>query len=54
MKGKKVYLYLDKTEYDVLLNSLVQLKNTLLRQNRFADCVDELILKVTGARVKRI
>ncbi len=54
MKGKKVYLYLDSAEYSILMQSLVRLKNALIRQGRYTDCVDELILKLTGAPIKRI
>ncbi len=54
MFQKKRYLYLDETEYSILVKSLVQLKNKLIQQDRFTDCVDDLILKVTSAPVKRI
>ena len=46
MSSKKWYLYLSDAELSVLLHSLVRLKNSLMKQNRHADCVDELILKV--------
>ncbi len=54
MFQKKHYLYLDQFEYSILVKSLVQLKNKLIQQGRFADCVDDLILKVIAAPVKRI
>ncbi len=54
MFQKKRYLYLDETEYSILVKSLVQLKNKLIQQDRFTDCVDDLILKATSAPVKRI
>ena len=50
----KQYLYLDESEYNVLVRSLVELKNRLIRAERFTDCVDELIMKVLSAPVKRI
>ncbi len=54
MFKKKNYLYLDESEYNVLVRSLVELKNRLIREERFTDCVDELIMKVLSAPVKRI
>ena len=54
MFQKKYYLYLSSVEYRALANSLVQMKNRLSREGRFADCVDELIQKVISAPVKRV
>ena len=48
MFSKKLYLYLSDDELSVLLHSLVQLKNSLIQQGRYTDCVDELIMKVMG------
>ena len=52
MFKKKHYLYLDESEYNVLVRSLVELKNRLIRAERFTDCVDDLIMKVLSAPVK--
>lgn len=54
MLKKRHYLYLDEIEYRVLIRSLVQMKNKLIQQGRFTDCVDELILKALSAPLKRI
>lgn len=54
MLKKKHYLYLDESEHSILIKSLVQLKNRLIREGRFTDCVDDLILKVLSAPVRRI
>ncbi len=53
LKKEKRYLYLSENETSVLLNSLVRLKNALIREGRYTDCVDELIIKVTKAPVKK-
>ena len=45
---------LSENEHRVLIRSLVQMKNKLIQQGRFTDCVDDLILKVLSAPVKRI
>ena len=54
MLKKRHYLYLSESEHRVLIRSLVQMKNKLIQQGRFTDCVDYLILKVLSAPVKRI
>ena len=54
MFSKKRYLYLSNEELSILLRSLVRLKNSLIQQNRYTDCVDELILKVIGCPLVHI
>ena len=54
MLKKKRYLYLDEIEHSILIKSLVQMKNRLIREGRFTDCVDELIMKALSAPVKTI
>ena len=54
MLKKRRFLYLDEIEYRVLIRSLVQMKNRLIHEVRFTDCVDELILKALSAPLKRI
>ena len=46
MFSKKRYLYLSNDELSILLHSLIRLKNSLIQEGRYTDCVDELILKV--------
>ena len=53
MFQKKRYLYLTEAEYSILIKSLVQLKNKLIHENRFTNCVDELLLKVVTAPITR-
>lgn len=54
MFRKKRYLYLSEDELRVLVQSLVRLKNSLIRQGRYTDCVDELIVKVLASPVKKV
>lgn len=49
MFSKNRYLYLSNEELSILLRSLIRLKNLLIQQGRYTDCVDELILKVTNS-----
>ena len=54
MFSKKRYLYLSSKELNILLCSLIRLKNSLIQQDRYTDCVDELILKATKCHVAHI
>ena len=54
MRNKKYHIYLDSQEQSMLLHSLIEMKNQLIQQNRYTDCIDELILKVTTSHTKRI
>lgn len=54
MKEPTYHIYLDRHERTLLLHSLVELKNVLLRQGRYTDCVDELICKTAGAPAKKM
>ena len=54
MKDKPPHLYVDSHERTLILHSLVELKNALIQQGRYTDCVDELIFKVANAPVKRM
>lgn len=54
MREKKYHAYLDNHERTILLHSLVELKNQLMRKGRYTDCVDELIFKVTNAPIKKL
>lgn len=54
MREKPYHLYTNHEEQRLLLHSLVELKNELIRQGRYTDCVDELIFKVVNAPVKKL
>ena len=54
MKDKTTHLYVDSHERKLILHSLVELKNQLIQQGRYTDCVDELIFKVINAPTKRM
>ena len=54
MREKITHLYVDSREKSLLLHSLVELKNQLIRQGKYGDCVDELIFKVANAPIKKV
>lgn len=43
--NKKYHLYLTKGEYDLIIHCLVDLKNKLIRQGRYTDAVDDILIK---------
>ena len=53
MRNPKYHLYLTHNERRTVINSLICLKNDLISQDRYTDVVDELIVKLTKAKVKR-
>lgn len=54
MRETKYHAYLDNKDRSILLQSLVELKNQLIQQGRYTDCVDELIFKVINAPIKKL
>lgn len=54
MREKTYHAYLDSHERQIVIHSLVELKNQLIQQGRYTDCVDEFIFKVINAPVKKL
>ena len=48
------HLYLTQDERRTVINSLIELRNDLISQGRYTDIIDELLVKLTKAKVKRI
>ncbi len=54
MRNPKYHLYLTPDERRTVINSLIDLRNDLISQSRYTDVIDELLVKLTKAKVKRI
>lgn len=54
MKDRIYHSYLDSHERQLVIHSLVKLKNRLIQEGGYTDCVDELIFKVVNTPVKKI
>ena len=54
MFNKKRYLYQNDEEFSILVQALVQFRNSLIAQGRYTDCVDELIVKVLDSPIKKM
>ena len=46
MKEEKYYSYLNNDEIKIIVQSLIMLRNNLLKQNRYADCINDVIEKI--------
>ena len=54
MRSPRYHLYLTLDERRTVINSLIDLRNELISQGKYTDIIDELIIKLTKAKVKRI
>ena len=54
MRNPKYHIYLTPDERRTVINSLIELRNSLISQGRYTDIIDELLIKLTKARTKRI
>lgn len=54
MKEAKYHIYLDDSEYSRVIQSLISLKNNLIEQGRYTDAVDDVLIKFSKARKKRV
>lgn len=51
---KKYHLFLTTDERRLILNSLIDMKNQLIRTGRYTDAIDEIIIKLTKAKIRRV
>ena len=50
----KYHIYLTGEERRAVINSLIDLRNELISQGKYTDIIDELLIKLTKAKAKRI
>ncbi|MBQ8348766.1 MAG: hypothetical protein IJY19_03850 [Ruminococcus sp.] len=54
MKQKDFHIYLTEQERTQVIGALIELKNSLIAQGRYTDAVDDILIKLTKARKKRL
>ena len=54
MRNPKYHIYLTPDERRTIINSLIDLRNDLISRGRFTGVIDELLIKLTKAKVKKI
>ncbi|MCQ2566951.1 MAG: hypothetical protein MJ127_00920 [Mogibacterium sp.] len=54
MRKELFALVLDDEHYDLIVNSMIEMKNKLTREGRYTDAVDEALIKFLSAKKKYI
>ena len=54
MRNPKYHIYLTSDERRKVINSLIDLRNDLISRGKYTDIIDELLIKLTKAKVKKI
>ena len=49
---QKYYLVLNTQEHRLMIESLNQLRNKLIADGKYTDAIDEVLLKIIGAKQK--
>lgn len=53
MQNKKYYIAIDEYERRIIINSLNNLRNKLIVEDRYTDAVDDILVKVANAPIKK-
>ena len=53
MMKQKYYLVLNDQEHRLIIESLNQLRNKLIADGKYTDAIDEVLLKIIGAKRKQ-
>ena len=51
---EKYHLYLDEAERRLIILCLNELRNRLIAEGRYTDCVDELLIKFANAKTVKL
>ena len=54
MRNTKYHIYLNSEERRLLISSMNDLRNKLISEDKFTDLVDEVLIKVANAKIKKI
>lgn len=54
MREQKYHLYLSEKERRFLIRNLIWFRNKLRQEGRYTDAVDDLIIKFSNAKPKKI
>ena len=53
MRNTKYYIALDGDERRIVIDSLNRMRNKLITTGRYTDAVDDILLKVANAPIKK-
>ena len=51
---KKYHLYLTVDERRLILDTLIDMKNKLIRTGHYTDAIDEILIQLTKAKTTRV
>ena len=51
---KKYYIYIIPEERNLIIESLISKKNELISAGKYTDGVDEVLLKITRSKLKKV
>ena len=51
---KKFYIYITPEERNLIIESLIAKKNSLIAAGKYTDGVDEVLLKIMRAKLKKV
>ncbi len=54
MFEKKYRYQLNGEEYALVIKSLIDLKNALIKQGRYTDAVDDLLIKLLNSKKRKV
>ena len=54
MRNPKYHIYLKTDERRAVINSLIDLRNNLISQGMYTDLVDELLIRISKTKAKKI
>ena len=54
MKNTKYHVYINSEERRLLISSLNDLRNRLIAECKYTDLVDEVLIKASNAKIKKI
>lgn len=54
MRNPKYHIYLTPDERRTVINSLIDLRNNLISQEMYTDLVDELLIRISKTKAKKI
>ena len=54
MRNPKYHIYLSPDERRTVINSLIDLRNELISRGKYTEVIDELLIKLTKVKAKKI
>ena len=53
-REKKYYLSLNQDEYRLCIECLIDINNNLIKQVKYTDAVDDILIKLLNSKAKKV